>query len=94
MSRGHVLNCGLFCWSPFQCMVGERLRIYELHKVGKACKSQEKRQTGVKRASRGYPGGLWQSHRQAAWPCAGLCAAFLLAPALRAWLGSSPGRKV
>ena len=80
MSRGHVLNCGLLCCSPFQCMVGEGLCIYELHKVDKACKSQEERQPGVKRATPGHPGGLRRSHRQAASPCAGLCALSLWAP--------------
>ena len=54
--------------------------IYELHKVDKACKSQEERQPGVKRATPGHPGGLRRSHRQAASPCAGLCALSLWAP--------------
>lgn len=67
-------------------MVGDSLCIYELRKVDKACKSQERRQRGVKKATPHHAGGLRQSHKQVAQPCAGLCAASLQAPALWAWL--------
>lgn len=87
MSTGRALNRGLLHWSPFQHMVGESLCIFEFHEVDKACKSLEKRQTGVKGATPGDAGGPQQSHGQAARPCAGLCAASLWA--LPSGLGSA-----
>lgn len=61
MSIGHVLNHGPLCWSPFQHMAGDSLGIYELRKVDKACRSQEKRRRAVKRGTPCHAGGLRQS---------------------------------
>jgi len=75
-------------------MVGDSLYMYEFRTVDKACKSRQERQTDVKRTTPGHAGGLQQSHRQAAWPCAELCSASLQAPALWAWFSSGPCREM
>lgn len=83
----NILIYGLFCWSPFQfmkCVAGNSLCIYELHKVDRTCKSQEKRHQGGESYPRRARSSV-QSHGQVAL-CRTLCH---LPPGSALWAGLS-----